>query len=403
MQKLKGKEVKYLAFLFSITYMISYITRVNYGAIISEMVIQTGFEKSLLSLALTGNFIFYGLGQLVSGTIGDRISPKKLVSLGLCVTVAMNAIIPFCINPYQMLVVWCVNGFSQAFMWPPMIKIMACLLTANDYKNVMVKVVWGSSVGTIVVYLMSPILIKLYGWQMVFWVSAAMGFIMIFLWNKYSYDVKLQKSHNTNTHNKQDSSISIFLTPLFIFVLLGIVLQGMLRDGVTTWMPSYITETYNLDNKISILTGVVLPIFAIISFQVTEKLYEKRFKNPMACAGLIFGIGSLSAIGLLLISGKNVILSVLFSAILTACMHGVNLILVCMLPQFFEKYGNVSTASGVLNSCTYIGSAISTYGIAVFAEQRGWNATILLWVGIAFLGCLLCFGCIKDWNKKFSN
>ena len=403
MQKLKGKEVKYLAFLFSITYMISYITRVNYGAIISEMVIQTGFEKSLLSLALTGNFIFYGLGQLVSGTIGDRISPKKLVSLGLCVTVAMNAIIPFCINPYQMLVVWCVNGFSQAFMWPPMIKIMACLLTANDYKNVMVKVVWGSSVGTIVVYLMSPILIKLYGWQMVFWVSAAMGFIMIFLWNKYSYDIKIQKSHNTNTHNKQDSSISIFLTPLFIFVLLGIVLQGMLRDGVTTWMPSYITETYNLDNKISILTGVVLPIFAIISFQITEKLYEKRFKNPMACAGLIFGIGSLSAIGLLLISGKNVILSVLFSAILTACMHGVNLILVCMLPQFFEKYGNVSTASGVLNSCTYIGSAISTYGIAVFAEQRGWNATILLWVGIAFLGCLLCFVCIKGWNKKFSN
>lgn len=49
----------------------------------------------------------------------------------------------------------------------------------------------------------------------------------------------------------------------------------------------------------------------------------------------------------------------------TACMHGVNLILVCMLPVFFKEGGNVSTVSGTLNACTYVGSAFSTIGSCI--------------------------------------
>ena len=42
-------------------------------------------------------------------------------------------------------------------------------------------------------------------------------------------------------------------------------------------------------------------------------------------------------------------------------MHGVNIMLVSILPTYFKKYGNRSTASGVVNACTYIGSAASAY------------------------------------------
>ena len=46
-------------------------------------------------MALTGSFITYGTGQIISGVLGDRISPKKLVSRGLLVTVLMNVLLPF--------------------------------------------------------------------------------------------------------------------------------------------------------------------------------------------------------------------------------------------------------------------------------------------------------------------
>jgi OPA family glycerol-3-phosphate transporter-like MFS transporter len=72
-----------------------------------------------------------------------------------------------------------------------------------------------------------------------------------------------------------------------------------------------------------------------------------------------------------------------------------------MLPPFFEKYGNISTVSGVLNACTYVGSAISTYGVAILSENVGWNSTIFLWFLVAAAGCAICLGCMKPWTKKF--
>ena len=91
------KDVRSLTILLACTYMVSYLTRINYGTIISAMVTQTGFTKDSLSLALTGSFITYGAGQIISGIMGDRINPKKLISYGLAVTVAMNILLPFCI------------------------------------------------------------------------------------------------------------------------------------------------------------------------------------------------------------------------------------------------------------------------------------------------------------------
>ena len=69
------KQVNRLILLLASTYMVSYLTRINYGTIISAMVTQTGFTKDSLSMALTGSFFTYGTGQFIRGVLGDRISP----------------------------------------------------------------------------------------------------------------------------------------------------------------------------------------------------------------------------------------------------------------------------------------------------------------------------------------
>lgn len=399
------KTKKQLVLLMSMTYFVSYITRINYGAIISEMVEDTKFTETMLSMALTGNFITYGLGQIISGILGDKFSPKKLVSLGLIVTVSMNLLIPVCANPYQMLVVWCINGFAQAFMWPPLVKIMSGALTSDEYKKSIVKVSWGSSFGTILIYLISPVLISFAGWRSVFIFSACCGGIMIFLWNLCMSKVQLVSDKPLQVSLQSDekkSKKASFMSVAIVGIMIAIVLQGMLRDGVTTWMPSYIKSTYNLGTEISILTGVVLPIFSIFCFNFTSFIYRKKFSNPMTCAAMLFGMGAVSSVCVALFTGVNVILSVLFSALLTGAMHGVNLMLISMIPPFFEKRGNVSTVSGVLNSCTYVGSAISTYGIAVLNSHFGWGFTVGVWAVIAVCGTAVCILCIKPWRAKMN-
>ena len=82
--------------------------------------------------------------------------------------------------------------------------------------------------------------------------------------------------------------------------------------------------------------------------------------------------------------------SVLLAAALTGCMHGVNMMLICNLPARFAATGKVSLISGVLNACTYIGSALSTYVFALAAQRFGWRVPVLCWAGVCVLGAAAC-------------
>ena len=124
--------------------------------------------------------------------------------------------------------------------------------------------------------------------------------------------------------------------------------------------------------------------------------------NPILCAGIFFGVGGAAALGINLLTGSSAAASVGLTAVLTGCMHGVNLMLISMLPPFFQKKGNISFISGLLNSFVYIGSAISTYGIALISERSGWGTTVFLWMLIAIAGTVICAGCLPGW-KKFIN
>lgn len=396
------KKARQLAILFTVTYMASYITRINLGAIISEIETQTGIARTLLSMSITGGFITYGIGQIVSGICGDYFSPKKLVSLGLGVSVIMNLLMMISSHPYVMLAIWCVNGFAQAFMWPPIVKIMVEVFSEDYYKKMAVRISWASSYGTIAIYLIAPIIITLLNWQFVFLFSATCGIITIFLWNKYSVDIDRSKKIEVTPSTNKNANY-LLLTPVVISIMLAIILQGMLRDGVTTWMPSYIADVYHLDTAVSILTGIVLPVFSIICTQITSKLYRHKIKNPVTCSVIMFIIGTLVSMTLYFCSGSSAIISIICSSILTGTMHGVSSMLTAMVPPYFKKYGNVSTVTGVLNACAYLGSGISTFAIAIISEKIGWRANLIIWCFISAVGTLICLWCVKPWKQKFND
>ena len=395
--KTKTLSAGKLSVLFMITYMVSYLTRTNYGGVIVEMVSATGFSKAALSVALTGSFITYGIGQIVVGFLGDRIQPKKLVTLGLVVTVCMNTLVPLCTAPWQMSVLWSMNGFAQAFMWPPLIKLMTGLLSEKEYDRGIILVSYGGSAGTVLIFLLAPVIIAIGSWKWVFWGAASCGILMILAWNLWCPKLPLSIPA---VQKGQKASGSFRMTPMFLVILIAIILQGALRDGVTTWTPSYISEIYHLGNGTAILSSVILPIFGMLCHTGTGWLYGRFIKNPILCGGVMFAMGTAAAVSLYFMTGVFAVPSILCIALLAGCMHGVNLMLVCMLPRFYQDTGRVSFISGLLNSCTYVGSAVSTYGIAVLTEKTGWSSTILVWALIALCGTVLCLCAVPTWKRK---
>lgn len=76
----------------------------------------------------------------------------------------------------------------------------------------------------------------------------------------------------------------------------AIVMMGILRDGITTWMPTFINERYHLGTSLSILSAAILPLFSIFSV-IAASWISKWLTNEAAAAALLFGGGLLAAVG----------------------------------------------------------------------------------------------------------
>ncbi len=399
-------EARRLTLLCAAVYFCSYLTRLDYGAVMVEMVRAEGFSRVDASAALTGLFITYGFGQLISGYLGDRVKPQLLIFFGLIACGLMNLLIPFCPSPAWMTVVWSVNGLAQAMMWPPLVRIMSQHMTESEYKVATVHVSWGSSLGTIVIYLMIPLLLKVSSWRGVFYCAAAVGMGMAAFWmaryGRVERTLPLQEqaapADEPGDAGKSGGGLRA-LMPLLAIMMGVIICQGTLRDGITTWMPTYLADTYHMESGKSILTGVLLPLFGMVCYQIVLWMNRKLVENELQCAAIIFGVGLVSLLALRLLHAHSFALSVLILAFAVASMHGVNLIMTCMTPKYLAGSGKISMISGLLNACTYIGSALSMYGVALIADRFGWTVTESLWCAVALLGTLCAAACVPKWGK----
>ncbi len=399
-------EARRLTLLCAAVYFCSYLTRLDYGAVMVEMVRAEGFSRVDASAALTGLFITYGFGQLISGYLGDRVKPQLLIFFGLIACGLMNLLIPFCPSPACMTVVWSVNGLAQAMMWPPLVRIMSQHMTESEYKVATVHVSWGSSLGTIVIYLLIPLLLKVSSWRGVFYCAAAVGMGMAAFWmaryGRVERTLPLQEqaapADEPGDAGKSGGGLRA-LMPLLAIMMGVIICQGTLRDGITTWMPTYLADTYHMESGKSILTGVLLPLFGMVCYQIVLWMNRKLVENELQCAAIIFGVGLVSLLALRLLHAHSFALSVLILAFAVASMHGVNLIMTCMTPKYLAGSGKISMISGLLNACTYIGSALSMYGVALIADRFGWTVTESLWCAVALLGTLCAAACVPKWGK----
>ncbi len=397
---------KPLAWLLTFIYFASYATRINLSAIIQEVVTQTGYEKSALSVILVVLSITYGGGQIINGWLGDKIKPQSLILAGLCLATSMNLLFPLVSHSIPLMtVLWGINGFAQAMMWPPMVKILVSSCDDAMYGYSVVRISWGSSFGTILVYLLSPLIIALAGWKAVFLCSALIGLGALTVWAVLRSRIGEASAPAPEAAPPSDKPrLRLPRTTLFplVCIALAIIFQGMLRDGVTSWMPSYLAENFQMSNSTSILLTVSLAVFSILMFSVAGWLYGKFFKNEVACAALIFGVAVVACGVLFVFFSGGVVLSVLMMMLITGCMHGVNLMLITHVPKRFKHLGNISTVSGLINACTYIGAAIFTYGVAALAESLGWRLTVGVWGLIALCGTAMCLIAMKPWNKFYN-
>ena len=398
---------KLLVKLCCAIYFVSYITRLDFSATMAEIIQEGVLSESSAGLIGTILFIAYGSGQIVSGILGDRISPGLLIVIGLSVASFVNFIFP-CFGKVEVLcVVWGNNGFAQAMLWPPMVKLLARYLKGDAYSKGTFWVISASQIATIAIYLIVPLCIRWLGWQSVFIIAGSLAAVVcvlcVFGFRKIALkDVILVQDGQAETVSDCENKISFrcfFISSGLFLIVVAIIMQGILRDGIMSWMPTFLNEVFHLSTETAILSNVLLPIFSIGCVYLSGVLYRKAFKNEVNEAIFFFSIAFVACLILCLF--HHAVVSIICAAVISGCMHAVNLMLVSYVPVRFKKYGKVSLVSGMTNAFTYVGSAVSSFGFAVVATAYGWSVLTYVWLGICIIALIL-LGCSAYFLKTMN-
>lgn len=428
---------KLLCALLAIVYFTSYVTRLNFSAVIAELTAEgTGLlTKTEAGTIGTALFIAYGVGQIASGMLCTRFRPERVITAGFLLTIACNILMPVTAAALPMTAIWAVNGFAQSLFWPPIISLMATHYDEAGYAKCNLVVSIACHAATILVYVATAACVYFLNWQSVFFGAALLAGValLVFLFGFSVFRRGLcspaaaesagngvaapmgevwndaQKTPGDGVQKEPAGSaggagiLRLFLATGTVYIMGGIVLQGFLKDGVQSWLPNFFTDTFGLSASGAILSNAVLPLFNILVVSAATLLYRKVFRNEVREALAFFGVIVVCSLLLAVFIDRSAVACLLLAALITGCAHGVNLCFISFVPRRFAGCGKVAVASGLLNACTYIGSATSSYGIALIAERMGWRATLISWGAVALAGILLCVLASRKWGRFIKN
>ena len=409
--KINGQKMSLALFLLCwAAYFTSYIGRLNYSSAMTEMIQDAVFTKSQAGFISMVYFFAYGIGQMCNGVLGDRVHPGKMIFTGLSAAAVMNLLMGFFETFLLMAVVWGINGYAQAMIWPPIIRIFAEMLEKERKMKYCIDSVSSQVAGTFAAYLIAAGVMWLSGWKAVFAAAAACLALMSIVWRigfgkieravqgrapEENAAERLEKDSGTKENGSKESGdhfFTLFWNYGLAVVLFPVIIHGMLKDGVTTWVPTYITETFATAPAFSILVTTVLPLLNLTGAYLAQAVYRKCREHEVQAAAVFFAAATAALLGLWTVKGVSIVLTVLLFAVITASMMAVNTLFINLLPLRFETMGKVSTVSGFLNAAAYLGTAVSTFTIGIMVEALGWNVTIGSWfvfTAAAFAVCVI--------------
>lgn len=394
-----------------VLYCASYFIRTCYAATIAPLAEEGIYSKGEIGLIGTAFFICYGVGQLISGLIGDKINPFFMVMFGSVLGAVCCFLMPAAGSLGVLIGVWAANGLFQSMLWSPILRIFSETIDESLSKKAILNIALSLPVGTVLAYLMSSMIIKYLNWKYVFIFGGSVVVIAvlfagfaIFCSEKDIEKVPVIQKQNAEAHNNVNKKglAAVAVSSGLLFIMIPSILHGMMRDGITNWVPAMISEVYGVSTSFSVFVTIALPIFNAFGAYLVTPLYKKLGENEMKTAG-VTGFAALVPLLIMLFMNKlPVYVIIVLLAVTTSVMYALNYLIISLVPVRFSKFGFTSGISGILNSGAHIGCALSSYGFGAISEKAGWSAVIIVWIVSSVLITVFSFASNKRWSRFLS-
>lgn len=382
-----------------VAYASLYFGRVNLSVSIPQ--IQDAFRWSKGQIGLVGTLFFwiYGIGQLINGNIGDKISSRLFVFIGLLGAGLANLFFGFSSDFVSLLVIWALNGYFQSILWGPIAKTLSYWYPYEKRGQVAIWFSTSSVGGYLLSWGLSGQIISILNWRWTFIIPGVLITLYSFIWLKriktHPNEVGLESVNEysksiSDTYHSKDMYLSlwqVFKKTKLWFVIIACLTQGIIKDGIALWGPTMLKETHNLDMQSTTVLIMLIPLLNFGGMMIAN-LANKKMKNEKIATVILFAIGFLSIVCLYYYGHINAFVGLLFLGISSGMMYGANTLLLGVIPMGYVKYNKVSSVAGLLDFCSYLAAGVTSSITGLLVDNLGWDGVLVIWLICCVFGIL---------------
>lgn len=369
------------------SYLVNYYLRYMLS-VLTPTLLQTGnYTVAHIANLSSTYMLFYALGQLVNGFLGDIFSPKNMVTLGMLLSGGAMIIFPLTANQFLNIFCFALLGFGLSMLRGPLMKIISENTKGNHARLICVFFSFSSFAGPIIASAFA--LIK--GWKLAFMVSGAVAIFLGFV--AYTVISNMEK-RNLITYIKTEvrgiySILSVFKIENIIFYIVVACLVEISAASISQWLTTYFTEELNFSNeKANLLYSSIstcrsfMPFVCLAIFRAIKERDIPLMRVTFSITAVMFA---------LLIVSPNKWFSIIFLAVALMSMSCTSALLWSIYIPSLGKTGRVSSVNGVIDCIGYAAAAGANLLFANVMSNVGWNTIYILWSSIGLIGLATTF------------
>ena len=374
-----------------LAYSATYICRLNFSSVIPALTEAGVFSESRIASVSSAFFICYGLGQIVSGVVGDRLRTDRMIFYGVFLSAVTNLLIFFFHTYWALLLLWAANGLFQSLVWSPILKLASVEYNAEDRERFGMQMSTTVPVGTVFSYCVSLLTMLVLPWRFVFLTCGGVLLAVALVWLFGVRRLHLQQPVPVAQSGKTAAkgTLSKVFTGSLLLLLVPIVAQGTLKDSVTQWVPDFFADQFKLSVSFSLLLTMVLPVINVTG-AFLARWVNRYLRSEVRTSAVFFGIALVFLLALPFAARHSAVLSLIAMVMITNCMFAINVMLITLVPLHFAEQGVVCTVAGVLNATAYIGCAVMNQLAGGLLERRSWLAVLVFWAVLCLVAILFC-------------
>lgn len=362
-----------------IVYGCYYLGRLNLSPAIPAL--ATAFAVSRAEVGWLGTALFwtYGVGQFISGVLGNRYSPRLLIAGGLLVSAVINLLMGVQVSLLVMILLWGINGLAQSTGWAPLLRILSEKLSVEQRRRVSVWLPISFQVGGAVTWALAGFAVVIGGWQMAFWLPGLLLIGVLIFWWRTGIDSDVTPSApsaETTVLPIRLRSEIVGLLPLMIVS----ACVGFAFAGAAIWIPTYIIDSQLFPEALNGAVAGSLPLIGIFG-TLLSGLMIRRIPDVLVTVLSLLGVSTLCY--LLAAALPIVPQMILVVLALTSLSGGAGLTL-SAIPMLLARAGRTSSVAGALTSTNSLGGGLAGFLIGAVVESSGWPGAMLVW-GISLM------------------